>query len=179
MFESDRLKLRKVCLEDLETYHSWRNDMEVMVTTSPSLDLFTLEETKQFVHDKLVGSHSSKTYIIFDKNSGKSIGITSLVNIDYKNRNAEYIIDIGEKEFWGKGYGKEALVLLIDYAFLEMNLHRVSLRVFAFNQKAINLYKVIGFKEEGISRQALYRKGNWHDIINMGILKREYILRNN
>ncbi|MED4174038.1 GNAT family protein, partial [Halalkalibacterium halodurans] len=94
--------------------------------------------------------------------------------IDYKNRNAECIIDIGEKTYWGKGYGFEALRLLLNYAFLEMNLHRVSLRVFSFNKKAIRLYEKLGFKHEGTSRQCLYRYGQWHDIVHMGILKDEY-----
>lgn len=92
-----------------------------------------------------------------------------------QNRNAECIIDIGEKECWGKGYGREALQLLLDYAFLELNLHRVSLRVFSFNEKAIRLYERLGFKDEGRSRQSLYRDGRWHDICHMGILQEEYV----
>lgn len=85
------------------------------------------------------------------------------------------VIDIGEKEYWGQGYGKEALSILLNYAFQELNLHRVSLRVFSFNEKAIKLYKNLGFKEEGNSRQSLYRNGHWHDILHMGILKEEFI----
>lgn len=113
--------------------------------------------------------------MIEDKNKDNAIGIISIIQIDQKNRNAECIIDIGEKDYWGKGYGREALILL-DYAFLELNLHRISLRVFAFNERAVALYNRIGFKTEGISRQALYRNGKWHDIMHMGMLKQEYLL---
>lgn len=174
LFESERIRFRKVTSEDVNLYHSWRNDLEVMRSTSPFLDMFTVEETRDFVNHVILGSSSSKSYMILDKETQKPIGLTSLIQIDMKNRNAECIIDIGEKDFWGKGYGKEALKLLLNYAFGEMNLHRVSLRVFSFNERAINLYESIGFIQEGRSRQFLFREGSWHDLIHMGILKEEY-----
>ncbi|MGG1662732.1 GNAT family N-acetyltransferase [Brevibacillus sp. NRS-1366] len=175
LFQSARVYLRKMTEEDVDVYHTWRNDAEVMRTTSPSMDVFTVEGTREFVSQVILGSTTSKSYIIVDKQTQTPIGITSLIQIDLKNRNAECIIDIGAKEFWGKGYGNEALRLLLDYAFLEMNLHRVSLRVFSFNEKAIKLYEKIGFKHEGISRQLLFREGKWHDLVHMGILQNEYV----
>lgn len=174
LFESSRVAFRKMTEEDAAVYHTWRNDMEVMRTTNPSLDLVTFADTRQFVEQVILGSGTSKSYMILDKPSGRPIGITSLIGLDFKNRSAECILDIGEKEFWGKGYGSESLRLLLDYAFLELNLHRVSLRVFAFNDKAVALYEKIGFKREGVSRQAVFRKGQWHDILHMGILQEEY-----
>jgi RimJ/RimL family protein N-acetyltransferase len=160
---------------DTEKYHSWPNDTDVMFSTNPSLDVYSLDDTREFVENVLIHSDSSKSYMIIEKENEVSIGITSLINIDYKNRNAECIIDIGEKEYWGQGYDTEALRILLNYAFQELNLHRVSLRVFSFNEKAIKLYKNLGFKEEGKSRQSLYRNGQWHDILHMGILKEEFI----
>jgi len=177
MFESTRIALRKMTADDAEQYHVWRNDIEVMQSTSPSLDLYRIEETGHFVNHVILGSNTSKSYMILDKekkSSAKPIGIVSLVHIDLKNRNAECIIDIGEKSYWGKGYGAEAMTLLLDYAFLEMNLHRVSLRVFSFNEKAIKLYEKLGFKHEGAARQSLFRGGAWHDIVHMGMLQKEY-----
>lgn len=174
LFESSRVKLRKMTKEDTELYHKWRNEIEVMYSTNPSLDVYPMEETKEFVDHVILGSHTAKSYIMIEKGNEIPIGIVSLINIDNKNRNAEFIIDIGEKEYWGKGYGSEGLKLLLDYVFYEMNLHRVSLRVFSFNDRAINLYTKIGFQQEGNSRQSLFRNGEWHDIIHMGILQNEY-----
>ncbi len=173
-FESSRVKLRKMTKEDTELYHKWRNDVEVMHSTNPSLDVYPMEETKEFVDHVILGTHAAKSYIMVEKGNEIPIGIVSLINIDYKNRNAECIIDIGEKEYWGKGYGSEGLKLLLDYVFYEMNLHRVYLKVFSFNDKAIHLYTKIGFQQEGSSRQSLFRDGEWHDIIHMGILQNEY-----
>lgn len=178
LFQSSRLYLRKMTTDDVTIYHTWRNDIEVMRTTNPSIDLFTLDSTAEFVNHVILGSNTSKSYMIIDKESERPIGITSLIQIDFKNRNAECIIDIGEKDYWRKGYGTEALKLLLDYSFLEVNLHRVSLRVFSFNEKAIKMYEKIGFKHEGISRDCIFREGKWNDIIHMGILQREYVTTN-
>lgn len=175
LFESARIVLRKMTTQDTEIYHKWRNDLDVMQTTAPILDVYHIEETEEFVHQVILGSQSSKSYIIIEKVSKKPIGITSFVNMDYKNRNAECIIDIGDKEAWGKGYGAEAMKLLLDYGFLEMNLHRISLRVFSFNGRAIKLYETLGFQQEGRSRESIFRDGKWHDIIHMSILQSEYI----
>lgn len=151
------------------------NDFDVMKTTSPSLDLYSLDETRNFVENRILNSISSESYIIEEREGKRAIGITSLTNIDTKNRNAECIIDIGEKDYWGMGYGTEALKILLEYAFLELNLHRVSLRVFSFNEKAIHIYNKLGFRKEGVMRESLYRNGTWHDIIMMGVLKRDYL----
>ena len=178
MFSSKRLQFRKMVENDIEKYHSWRNDVDVMNTTSLSLDLYSLDETRHFVENIILNSTSSKSYIIEERESATAIGVMSLINIDTKNRNAQCIIDIGEKEYWGKGYGTEALKTLLEYAFLELNLHRVSLRVFSLNEKAIRIYDKLGFVKEGVMRESLYRNGKWHDIIIMGVLKREYLTLN-
>ncbi|MDQ0351899.1 RimJ/RimL family protein N-acetyltransferase [Alkalibacillus filiformis] len=174
MFSSNRIYLRKVELGDTELYQSWRNDVDVMYSTNPSLDVYSYEDTRSFVENVLVNSNTSKSYIIVERNGETPIGITSLINMDYKNRNAECIIDLGNKQYWGKGYAKEALTLLLNYAFMELNLHRVSLKVFDFNEAAIQLYQKLGFKEEGRAREALYRNGKWYDVIHMGLLKDEF-----
>lgn len=174
LFESDRIILRKMTSEDTELYHQWRNDIEVMQSTAPLLDVYNIKETEEFVTHVILGSHFSKSYIIVEKESKKPIGVTSLINIDYKNRNAECIIDIGDKEAWGKGYGAEVMKLLLDFGFLEMNLHRIFLRVFSFNDRAIKLYEKLGFQQEGKLRESIFRGGQWHDILHMSILENEY-----
>lgn len=173
MFENKLIKLRKLSANDYTTYHNWRNDMEVMETTSPQLDIYTLEETEQYI-SAIVSQSTAKGYLIEYKKTEQTVGIVSLINIDYKNRSAECIIDIGVKDMWGKGIGTAAISLILEFAFNELNLHRVYLQVFSFNERAIRLYEKMGFIHEGKFRQALYRMGKWHDIVIMGILKNEY-----
>jgi RimJ/RimL family protein N-acetyltransferase len=166
MFENESIRLRKVTIADAPIYNKWRNDTEVMYSTSPELDQFTTE------------SPNGKSYMIETKEDNQTVGIISLIDINHKDRSAECIIDIGEKEKWGQGIGRDAFELLLNYAFNELNFHRLSLRVFSFNRRAISLYKKLGFKEEGIMREAFYRSGQWHDVHVMGILKREYMSDN-
>lgn len=173
LFKGERVRLRKISNEDVSVYHKWRNDMEVMHFTNPSLDVFTYADTENFV-ESITDSHNSKGYMIEEINTDKPIGVTSLINIDYVNQNAECIIDIGDKDYWSKGFGREAFILLVDFAFKELNLHKIYLRVFSFNERAIKLYRNLGFDEEGKLKEQLYRDGNWHDIIFMGLLKRNY-----
>lgn len=174
MFENKMIKLRKLSSSDYITYHDWRNDMEVMETTSPQLDIYTLEETEQYI-SAIVSQTTAKGYLIEYKETEQTVGIVSLINIDYKNRSAECIIDIGVKDMWGKGIGSAAISLILEFAFNELNLHRIYLQVFSFNERAIKLYEKMGFIHEGKFRQALYRMGKWHDIAIMSILKDEYL----
>jgi RimJ/RimL family protein N-acetyltransferase len=117
---------------------------------------------------------SAVGFVMVLKETDEVIGFINLWGIKPKNQNAELGILIGRKDLWGQGYGKEALHLLLAYAFDELNLHRVMLRVFATNERAIRAYKSVGFVEEGRMREDIYRGGEWVDSVVMGILKHEY-----
>jgi len=104
----------------------------------------------------------------------KLVGTTGLHKVDWKNKNAEFGIAIWNKNYWGKGIGTEATQLLLKYAFEELGFHRIYLRVFGFNLRAIKCYEKVGFKQEGILRETLWRDGKWHNTIIMGILEHEY-----
>ena len=84
-------------------------------------------------------------------------------------------IGIGEPEYWSKGYGTEAMRLILAYAFLELNLHRVSLDVFEYNPRAIRAYEKAGFTHEGRERGRLLREGRRWDLLFMGILREDWL----
>jgi RimJ/RimL family protein N-acetyltransferase len=102
------------------------------------------------------------------------IGSAGLKDIDNLHRTCLISVFIGEKELWGQGYGAEAMRLLLGYAFDHLNLHSVRLTVFAFNSRAIALYRRLGFKEAGRWRDGLRREGRFHDVILMDILENEF-----
>jgi RimJ/RimL family protein N-acetyltransferase len=83
-------------------------------------------------------------------------------------------ISLGDREYWGKGYGSDAMRLLLRYAFHELNLHRVSLNVFEYNPRAIRSYEKVGFVHEGRMRKFLNREGKRWDILYMGITRQEW-----
>jgi RimJ/RimL family protein N-acetyltransferase len=81
---------------------------------------------------------------------------------------------VGEREYWGRGYGTEAMRLVLQFAFQELNLHRVSLGVFAYNERAIRSYEKAGFRIEGRLRQGIHRVNQRWDEVVMGILRSEW-----
>lgn len=98
------------------------------------------------------------------------IGVVQLVGIDPIHRCAEMIIRIGERNEQGRGRGSEALRLLLDHAWRDLNLHRVEARAFATNKRAIASYKKVGFAIEGRLREAAFIDRAWTDIVVLGIV---------
>ena len=96
------------------------------------------------------------------------------MNLNRIYRRATIGIFIGEKSKRSKGYGKDTLNLLLNYAFNFQSMHNVNLEVFSFNKRAINCYKKIGFKEYGTRHEAYFLYGKYHDIILMEILEADY-----
>ncbi|WP_377890191.1 GNAT family N-acetyltransferase [Alkalihalobacillus sp. R86527] len=174
MFSTSRIHLRKVTENDADLYHTWRSNSEVMKNTSPELDVYTVKETEAFIQS-IINSDTSKSYMIQTSENDTPIGIVSLINIDLKNRNAECIIDIGNVDYWGKGYGTEAMNVLLEYSFCELNLHKITLRVFSYNERAIKLYERLGFDKEGEQKEQLFRDGKWHGIILMAVFQESYL----
>lgn len=171
IFKSSNIHFRKIEKDDFGLLYKWQNDFEVFGALTDSADLYNQEDVEEF-YDKI---KKEKNYMVIHNEDQMAIGRVALLKEDYKQRNAEALILIGEKEYWGQGYGEEAFRLLLDYAFGELNFHRISLQVFSFNQIAKKMYEKIGFKEEGCLREALYHDGMWHDTYIMGLLKREFL----
>lgn len=102
------------------------------------------------------------------------IGSIELSEIDWVAGNAWVGIGIGEREYWGKGYGSDAMNVLLRFAFESLNLKRVSLTVFEYNERAIKSYIKVGFKEEGRMRQWMQRAGQRYDLVFMGFMREEW-----
>jgi RimJ/RimL family protein N-acetyltransferase len=105
---------------------------------------------------------------------GLCIGGISLHSIAEADRRARLAVGIFDRRFWSRGYGSEAIRLLLGHAFSTMGLHRVDLRVLAYNARAIRAYEKCGFIREGVERESALVDGVWHDDIIMSILEREY-----
>ena len=103
------------------------------------------------------------------------LGDIDLYVYNWPGRDAFVGLGIGEREFWGKGYGTDVMKVILRYAFTEVNLHRVTLIVFEFNPRAIRSYEKAGFRHEGRMRQVLNKEGRRWDILMMGILRDEWM----
>ena len=113
-------------------------------------------------------------FLIRTIDNKRLIGFVGLIDINWSQGDCWVGIGLGEREDWGKGYGTDAMRIALRYAFCELNLHRVSLGVFAYNPRAISSYEKVGFKHEGTERSVLNRDGSRADIFCMGILRDEW-----
>jgi RimJ/RimL family protein N-acetyltransferase len=159
--------------EDAEKWAAWENDLEVTIPLgdeayTPS----SPERAREIIADALKrGEH---VFSIIDLATEQAIGRCMLFNVDLVNRGAMLGIVIGEKAYWGRGYGMDAMRLLQQYAFNLLNLNSVMLGVFAFNERAIAMYHRVGFREIGRRRQARIIGEQKHDAILMDILAEEF-----
>ena len=171
MIKGKKIKLRALEKNDLEKWVRWLNDAEVTKFTT-IIYPFSMEEEEEW-YRKTTADQNIKNFII-ETLKGKAIGGISLNKINWKDRNAELGIVIGEKDFWNKGYGTDAVRTLLDFTFSEMNLHRIYLRVFAYNKRALRAYEKCGFKVEGEIRDDIFRDGRYHNSYFMGILSGDF-----
>src|SRR5262245_5618551 len=105
---------------------------------------------------------------------GTLIGGIRLDRVDLRDRRASLAVGIDDKARLGLGLGREAIMLVLRYAFTVLDLHRVSVRVVAYNTRALRAYEKCGFTVEGREREAAFVDGEWHDDIMLGIVDREY-----
>ncbi|MDR1031003.1 MAG: GNAT family N-acetyltransferase [Treponema sp.] len=160
---------------DAEKYVAWLNDREVTIHLTFYSRVISIANEKTFLENLSEDHH----YAIIDKSTDESIGTCGFVKIDHLNQTADIGIVIGNKNYWNKGYGSEALTLLLDYGFKALNFHTIGLTVYEFNTRAMASYKKVGFKITGKRREALKRGNETYDILYMDILCNEFYEENN
>jgi RimJ/RimL family protein N-acetyltransferase len=136
--------------------------------------LYSDKARKEYL-EKLEESPSAFLFNIHTLEDDRLIGFIELVHILWNNGDAWVGLGIGARSDWNKGYGSEALGLVVRLAFEELNLHRVSLGVFAHNLRAIRAYEKVGFRIEGRERGTVIREGERSDDLYMGILRHEWV----
>ena len=167
----DRLYLSPRSIEDAETYVKWLNDFDITDYTNRSAILMDIETEKEYLSNR---KDNSMGFVIVRSENDEMIGSIGFDKIDYLNRIATFGIMIGEQENREKGYGTEAINLLLDYGFNYLNLNNINLYVMEFNPRAIACYKKCGFKEMGRIRKSAFINGKYYDRLYMDILKEEF-----
>ena len=174
----ERVRLRAAERKDVNRFCVWVNDPEVTRYLSLYLPMSTVDEENWF--DSMTKRDPSEKALaieVRDGNGWKMVGNCGVFGIDTVNRLGELGIMLGEKDEWNKGYGTETMTLLLRHCFDTLNLNRVFLHVYAENLRAKRAYEKAGFVEEGRLREAVYKHGNYDDVIIMSVLRSEWILR--
>jgi [ribosomal protein S5]-alanine N-acetyltransferase len=174
VLKSERLGFVTLVREDIPTMTAWFQNPEYSAyLMGAAARPFTLEAETKWFEDNATPSQSLVTFGILELESKRLIGTCSLMEINPVNGIATLGIGIGEPECLGKGYGTEAVRLLVEYGMFFLNLHNIKLEVFGFNPRAIRAYEKAGFRLVGRRRAAYVLGGERYDDIIMDILRDE------
>jgi len=174
MIRGKKTRLRALEKSDLAKVWEWINDEEVMWFWGEPCNTQSLAEVEQwFARLQEVAGYASKQFVI-EAEEGTSIGRIFYEHLDTKHQRTEVGILIGQKEYWERGYGTDAMLAFLDYLFNELGLHRVYLRLQSYNARALKSYQKCGFTQEGILRHNTFARGEYHDDLVMGILRDEF-----
>jgi len=174
MITGKKTRLRALEKSDLAKVLEWLNDEEVMWFWAEPCNTQSLAQLEQwFARLQEAAGYSSKEFII-ETEEGIPIGRLNYHDLDTKHQRTEVGFQIAEKEYWGRGYGTDAVIAFLDYLFNELGLHRVYLRLENYNTRALKCYEKCGFTQEGILRHHAFARGEYHDEVMMGILRDEF-----
>ena len=170
--EGENIVLRNITLNDAERFVLWLNDPEVNKFLQTRQK--TLKEEREWI-ESLQNKEETGLVLAIETRAGVHIGNVGLDSISKEYRHAQMGIMVGDKNYWEKGYGKDAMRVMLDYAFKELKLHRVELGVYEYNPRAIHVYESLGFRREGVKREHTFYDGKFYDEIIMGILESEWL----
>jgi len=174
MLQGEKVLLRAMNRDDLEQLCEFNNDVDVELAGGGDPPMPQTLARLQAEFDTRVsqgGRDDASFAIVVD---GQMIGQCALYQFEATAHTCMLGITIGDKRYWGQGYGRDAVRLLLDYAFRLRNQHRVYLSVNGNNERAIRAYKACGFVEEGRLRSHAWSNGAYIDLVYMGILRTEW-----
>jgi RimJ/RimL family protein N-acetyltransferase len=176
MIFGKRVRLRAIEKDDLPRFVAWLNDPEVrrnLILYQP----LSMGQEELWYESILKEPVDEQPLCIDIKDGDKWVhaGNISFMQLNQHDRSAEIGIFIGRKDFWNKGFGCEAMRLMVGHGFNDLNLNRIYLRVYETNPNGERCYEKAGFKLEGRLREARFHEGKYIDMLMMSILKREWI----
>ena len=167
--------LRPLGRQDLTLdYVQWLNDEEVCQFNSHAVFPYTAEKMNAYYEGLQTGGQRQVVLAVCARESGTHLGNVSLQAIDWVARSAEFAILLGHSGARGRGVGKEASALIVDYGFRRLNLHRIFCGTSVANLSMQRLADFLGMQKEGLRRQAMYKNGQFFDIQEYGVLRDEF-----
>ena len=173
MIKGDKTYLTELDQANAETIRGWLNDPEVykylMVGHTP-----ISEEDERRYYERHTNTGDERDFEIHVAEDGRYIGNIGIKGIHLVHRRVEMGVAIGSKHEWGKGYGFDAIVTMLRYAFDTLGLHSVKIRAHQDNTRALDLYRRVGFVDVGRDREAVFQEGSFSDFVALDIIDREF-----
>lgn len=174
LLAGENVRLNALTKDDVDRMLDWEehSDFKRLGSSNPAFP-WTRGRTEKWL-EELDESSDEYYFAIRAVRDSVLVGVVSIDEIEWTHGTGQLGIGIGESRDWGKGYGREACALALDFAFHELNLHRIGLGVFAYNERAIKLYESLGFVREGVERESIYRDGERYDQYFYGLLRPDW-----
>lgn len=167
--------LRAPELADVPDLHRWSNDPEVWNMLGGWHFPYSSRSTEEWVKTRKDSNLTDHVFCIDTPDEG-IIGTANIINIDWKNKNAFHGMMIGKANLRGKGYALDALMTIMQYAFMELGLNRLDGDMISYNERSIKFYlEKGGWKHEGVRRDWFYRNGKHHDKVVVGVTRADYL----
>lgn len=171
LFYGESVKLTATRAEDIQVMALWMEDSEYLRNVDTDIAMPMSEKQMESEPEP---NHQEAYFRLRTLEDDELIGFVSIHSIEWNNRIGVLAIGIGDASNRNRGYGTDALKLILRYAFHELNLNRVGLDVIEYNVKGIHVYEKVGFQHEGRVRAAVHRDGKTYDRLMMGILRSEW-----
>lgn len=174
MLKGKKVILRPIDIEkDLERCTAWFNDPEVLQFLGKPYRPMTRDQEREALLKIL--STENHFFFAVDTLNGVHIGTTSLIQVYHFDGTATAGMVIGDKEYWGRGYGTDALMQLLYFGFIVQNLRRINSAAIVFNKRSIKCQQKCGFKIEGLKRQEIYKNGRYHDLVLLAVFRHRWL----
>ena len=170
MDSKSKIQLKKITKSDLKLLIEWRNSNKIFLYNTQYFLLNLKMQMEWF--NSLQNDSSRKMFMILHENV--KIGICGLIDIDYKNKNANIAIIIGKTQLHAKGFGTMTLSNLLNYGFKKLGLHRIGAEVIEYNKISIRLFEKSKFKIDAVQRDVIWRNNRWWNMYSMSILKDDF-----
>jgi RimJ/RimL family protein N-acetyltransferase len=172
--EGDSVELCPIDLDNAKLYTKWDSDPQVR-RYARNMIPHTIDEIKIRYEPEKVRAKSSINFEVWHKKDKKLIGLAGFNHINWYDRNTNIFAIIGEKDYWGKGIGTEIALLLIEYGFNELNMHKIKAGIFSPNASSLRVAEKAGFKYEATHKEEIYIDGAFVDQIKLSLFKNDWI----
>lgn len=175
--EGERVRLRPFDLADAPTMRTWVDDPEIVRLLGGVPYPFSQAAEEAAIREGLTNDWEHGVHLSIEAMDGPEpalIGSIGLRQLHAEHRRALLGVLIGEREYWNRGYGEDAVRTICRYGFEDLDLHRIGLEVGAFNRRAVRCYEKVGFTIEGTWREQWFIAGRYRDVLTMGLLRQEF-----
>jgi RimJ/RimL family protein N-acetyltransferase len=175
MTRGKRVYLRALDVEDYSLINKWHNDDEIQSLTGGNRYYVSSTMEKRWVEEKALDNSKDVYWAICLRETDEMIGYMSINKIDWRNRKVDWGgIVVGDGTNRGKGFALEAAYLMMEYVFCELGLHRLSGHWLEEHTASILMGKKLGFRQEALLRDSVYKNGAFHNEVIMSILESEF-----